>query len=58
MSVAAPLYFIIMGIAMLCGLVLTASYVLCDPIQSRSIENPNQYMPYMVAETFAGVVPG
>ena len=55
MSIAAPLYFIIMGIAMLCGLILTATYVLCDPIQSQSIKNPNQYLPYLVAETFAAV---
>jgi len=52
-SLAAPLYFLIMSISMLCGLILTATYVLCDPIKTRSIKNPNEYLPFLVAESFS-----
>lgn len=53
--IAGPIYVVMQTLSMSVGLVCFAYYtvVACDPLSSGRIRNPNQIVPYMIAEIFS-----
>ncbi|XP_060601480.1 sodium-coupled monocarboxylate transporter 1-like [Ruditapes philippinarum] len=52
--IAGPVFIVMQTLSMSVGLVCFAYYTVnaCDPISSGRIRNPNQIVPYMIAEIF------
>ncbi|XP_045215283.2 sodium-coupled monocarboxylate transporter 1-like [Mercenaria mercenaria] len=55
MYIAGPVFILMQTMSMSVGLVCFAYYTVnaCDPISSGRIRNPNQIVPYMIAEIFS-----